>query len=328
MTGESVTGLVSVVVASYNHARYLPRRMESLINQTYPNMEILVIDDHSPDDSVEVLRRYADHPRVQLIEREQNGGWVTVSNQGIELSRGEFVLFANCDDDCEPEMVERLVRAIQSKPSVGLAFCRSLMVDENGDAHGDDFQIRETLFRERCCQDCFLPRDEMRRFLMHSCVIPNLSAALIRRCCFDQVGVLSQDYRACSDWDLFFRIADGFDFAYVAQPLNHFRQHARTIRSATRGRVTYDEFFRVLLGQMKHASFSFADRSRFRLHVMYLWCVELIRPSAAGLMNFPHHLKLAASLDSLSLFFLLPAFVRRILELPIKALKRLARKGR
>ena len=89
-----VPGLVSLVVASYNHARYLPRRMESLIAQTYPDLEILVIDDCSPDNSVEVLRRYADHPRVQLIEREQNGGWVAVSNQGLALARGELVLFA------------------------------------------------------------------------------------------------------------------------------------------------------------------------------------------------------------------------------------------
>jgi glycosyltransferase involved in cell wall biosynthesis len=328
MSQQWIPGLVSVVVASYNHARFLRRRMESLINQTYPQLEILVIDDCSPDNSVEVLQDYATHPQVRLIFRNENGGWVSVSNQGIEMSRGEYILFANCDDDCEPQMIERLIQALQVYPSAGLAFCRSLMVDELGRTMGDDYQIREPVFRERCQQDCFLPRDEMRRFLMHSCVIPNLSAALIRRSCFDQVGLLSHDYKACSDWDLFFRIADRFDFAYVAEPLNHFRQHARTIRSATKGRQTYDEFFRVLLGQMGHTGFSALERSRYRLHVMYLWTIELLRPSLSGLINFPHHAKLVVSLDPVSLLYLLPAMVRRVLTLPMKALGRIGKIGR
>lgn len=327
MNRDTVAGLVSVVVASYNHARYLPRRMESLISQTYPNIEILVIDDCSPDNSVEVLRAYAHHPHVRLIERETNGGWVAVSNQGIELARGEYVLFANCDDDCEPQMIECLVAALAPNPKAGLAFCRSAMVDEHGARIGDDFTVRERAFRARCADDCLLLRDEMRRFLMHSCVIPNLSAALIRRSCFESVGALSHEYKACSDWDLFFRIADHFDFVYVASPLNNFRQHGRTIRSATKGRITYDEFFRVLLGQMRHSSFSAAERSRFRFHVMYLWAIELLRPSTLGWRNFPHHTRLIAALDSPALFYAIPALVRRALALPLKMLARLMRWG-
>ena len=327
MNFDTVAGLVSVVVASYNHARYLPRRMESLISQTYPNIEILVIDDCSPDNSVEVLRTYANHPRVRLIERETNGGWVTVSNQGLELARGEYVLFANCDDDCEPEMIERLVAAMGSHPEVGLAFCRSAMVDERGARIGDDFTVRERAFRARCVNDCTLLRDEMRRFLMHSCVIPNLSAALIRRICFERVGVISHEYRACSDWDLFFRIADHFDFIYVATPLNHFRQHGSTIRNSTKGRITYDEFFRVLLGQIRHSGFSVAERSRFRLHAMYLWSIELFRPSTSGWRNFAHHARLIAELDPPSLLYFLPALVQRALTLPVKIVGRLMRRG-
>ena len=102
-------GLVSVIVASYNHERFLQRRMDSLIAQTYQPLEILVIDDCSPDHSVDVLRRYEAHLKVRLIIRETNGGWAAVSNQGVDLTSGEFVLFANCDDDCDPRMIERLV---------------------------------------------------------------------------------------------------------------------------------------------------------------------------------------------------------------------------
>lgn len=317
-------GLVSVVVASYNHAEYLVRRMESLVAQTYPSIEILVIDDRSPDNSVEVLRPFEAHPHVTLTVREQNGGWVAVSNQGFTSTSGEFVLFANCDDACSPRMIERLVAALQAAPSATVAFCRSRMVDQAGAVLGDDFSVRERAFRERCAGDTVITGEEMRRFLMHSCVIPNLSAALFRREALDRVGLLSPDYRACSDWDLFFRLADVGDVAYVAEPLNDFRQHPTTIRSATKGRVTFDEFCRVLLGELRRSRFSVAERWRFRHHVMYLWAIELLAPGPAW-RNVPFHLSRIRAIDAPALLTLPVALATRAVLLPGKALRRLLR---
>ncbi len=314
MTGAVKPGLVSVVVASYNHAKFLDRRMESLINQTYQNIEILVIDDCSPDNSVEVLRKYESHPKVRLIVREQNGGWVTVSNQGVELSSGEFVIFANCDDDCDHRMIERLVASLAANPTAGIAFCRSLMVDENDVVHGDDFSMREASFRARCAVDTLVSGAEMGRFLMHSCVIPNLSAALIRRSCFDSVGYLSSAYRVCCDWDLFFRIVSHYDVAYITEPLNKFRQHKTTIRSSTKSRIIFEEYIRLLLGQVNLLNLSFAERSRFRTRVMYLWATHIISPSLRGLYDFPYHLGAVIRFDPLALPFLLVGLPLRGLE--------------
>jgi glycosyltransferase involved in cell wall biosynthesis len=323
MSGALKSGLVSVIVASYNHAEFLEQRMDSLINQTYQDIEILVIDDCSPDNSVEILRRYESNPKVRLIIREKNGGWVTVSNQGIEMSVGEFVIFANCDDACDPRMIERLVDSIGKNSVSGVAFCRSQMVDERDQALGDDYEIREKSIRKRCIVDTFIDRSEMYRFLLHSCVIPNLSAALIRRSCFDKVGVLTSKYRACSDWDLFFRITNDFDFCYVAEPLNRFRQHSATIRSATKGRITYDEFFTLLLGEIRCDKLSITERFHFRFHVMYLWAIELLRPPGAGWYNFFHHVQIVWTLDRVSLLLLPLAILKRIIILLGKLFLRL-----
>lgn len=316
-------GQVSLVVASYNHAGFLERRMDSLVAQTYPDIEILVIDDCSPDNSVEILRRYEIHPKVRLVIRESNGGWVTVSNQGVDLSSGEFVLFANCDDDCEPHMVERLVEAMQRNPSAGIAFCRSLMVDEDDHVLGNDFAIREPAFRRRCVKDTLLSGAEASRFLLHSCIIPNLSAALIRRECFSEVGYLSPDYRVCCDWDLFFRIASRYDIAYVAEPLNRFRQHRKTIRSVTKDRVVYEEYFRLLLGQIRLLNLSFLERIWFRTHVMYLWAVHLLSPSMNGIFNLPYHLGRIVSTDPVALLFVIPGGMLRVVELVVKLPRKL-----
>ena len=318
-------GLVSIVVASYNHAEFLVQRMESLINQSYQNIEILVIEDCSPDNSLEVLRKYEAHPKVKLIVREKNGGWVAVSNQGVDLSVGEFVLFANCDDDCEPRMIERLVDAMKVHPSAGIAFCRSLLVDQHGHVLGDDFTIRERSFRARCVTDTLLTQHEMSRFLLHSCVIPNLSAALIRKECFRTAGKLSPDYRVCSDWDLFFRIATRYDVAYIAQPLNKFRQHDTTIRSVTKGRITYEEIFLLLLGQIRLLDLTFIERCRFRTRVMYLWGTHLFSQPQVGLRNFPYHLGRILQLDPPALAFLGLGFALGICKIPEKFFGRLIR---
>jgi hypothetical protein len=163
----------------------------------------------------------------------------------------------------------------------------------------------------------------MRKFLLHSCVIPNLSAALIRRDCFFASGRLSKKYRACSDWELFFHVADGYDFFYIAEPLNRFRQHIKTIRSATSGRVTYDEFFRLLLGEIYRGNLTKNEILYCRFHVMYIWAVEIFRPSLNGLKNFPHHLFLIAKLDFFSLLFFPFAVTKRFLELPLKLFRQL-----
>ncbi len=309
MTVSQRQGLVSLVVASYNHAGFLTRRMDSLIGQTYPDVDILVIDDKSPDHSVEILRHYEANLRVRLVLRDQNGGWVTVSNQGVDLSSGEYVLFANCDDDCDPRMVERLVDALQQHPSAGIAFCRSLMVDEDDQVLGDDFTIREASFRKRCSQDTLLSGGEASRFLLHSCVIPNLSAALFRRECFAKVGKLSSSYRVCSDWDIFFRIAKQYDFAYVAEPLNRFRQHRKTIRSVTKDKVIFEEYFRLLLGEIKSLDLSVVERAKFRTHVMYLWAVHLFSPSLNGIFNFPYHFRVVFVHDPFAFPFFFPAII-------------------
>lgn len=308
-------GLVSVVVASYNHAEFLAQRMESLISQTYQDMEILAIDDCSTDNSVEILRKYQSHPKVNLVVREKNGGWVTVSNQGIEMSTGEFIIFANCDDDCDPRMIARLVGAMQTHPTAGIAFCRSLMVDEHDRLLGDDFTMRESSFRSRCLTDALLIRKEMSRFLLHSCVIPNLSAALIRGECFSTAGKLSANYRVCSDWDLFFRIVARYDVAYIAEPLNRFRQHKTTIRSVTKERVIYEEYIRLLLGQIRSLDLTWVERNRYRTRVMYLWAVYLLAPSWSGLRNLPYHLRQVLHLDPLALTFLGPGLMLRFIEI-------------
>jgi len=301
--------LVSVIVASYNHAEYLSQRMNGLLAQSYKNMEIIVIDDKSSDNSLEVLSKYHSEPTVKIIAREQNSGWINVSNYGAEIASGEYIIFANCDDDCDPLMIERLVEGLEEKSSAGVAYCRSILIDPENNVLGDDFEGRETAFKQKCSSDTLISGKEMGKFLLDSCVIPNLSAVLIRKDCFSFVGGLTKNYLVCGDWEFFFKIAEQFDFFYIIEPLNKFRQHGTTIRSQTKGRIVLDEYFRLLSGEIKKIDLNFFEKVYYRVHLLKMWSLHFFRNPYFGIQNFFFHLVRLFRLDMVSVLLVPAGFI-------------------
>ncbi|MBD3561856.1 glycosyltransferase family 2 protein, partial [Planktothrix sp. FACHB-1355] len=109
---------VSVVIPAYNAMRYLPATLDSVFNQTYTDLEILIIDDGSKDETVEWVAQITD-PRVQLIS-QQNKGVSEARNAGIANARGEYIALLDADDLWEPTKLEKQVRCLEDNPAVGL----------------------------------------------------------------------------------------------------------------------------------------------------------------------------------------------------------------
>ncbi|MCH9614501.1 MAG: hypothetical protein SP1CHLAM54_15380 [Chlamydiia bacterium] len=110
--------LVTIVITNYNHARYLPKAFESLLKQTYPQVEILVVDDGSTDNSVEVTKRYKE---VRLIEHEKNQGVAAALNTGLFEAKGEYVHTMGADDLRMPDFLEKTMRPLIENNEIGLA---------------------------------------------------------------------------------------------------------------------------------------------------------------------------------------------------------------
>ena len=117
------TPLVTALVPTYNGAGFILRTLESLAAQTWPYLEILVGDDGSTDDTLEVVRRFAaEHPNTRILERESNLGWLRNSNDLMASARGELMFFAFHDDVVAPAYVEKLVGALAENDRAVLAF--------------------------------------------------------------------------------------------------------------------------------------------------------------------------------------------------------------
>jgi glycosyltransferase involved in cell wall biosynthesis len=225
---------VSVITPNYNHARFLPMRLESILGQTFGDFELIVLDDASPDDSREVISRYTGDPRVRTVFNERNSGstfrqW----NLGLSRARGEYVWFAESDDAADPALLETLVDRLDRYPDVGLAYCQSRAIDEDDRPIDDYLSYFEDHFDMKRFEGDFVNngRDECINYLYYVNTIPNASAVLFRKSVLERAGGAADDMVLAGDWMTYARVLLISDIAFAADPMNYFRKHRGTVRS-------------------------------------------------------------------------------------------------
>ena len=129
--------IVSVVVPNYNHSRFLRRRIDTILSQTFQNFELILLDDCSTDDSRSILSSYAGDSRVTIEFNKTNSGSTFKQwNKGVRLARGKYVWIAESDDYADERLLERLVTRLEENPSSVLCYCRSWRVSADGELCG------------------------------------------------------------------------------------------------------------------------------------------------------------------------------------------------
>lgn len=125
---------VSVIIPVYKVEKYIAGTVESVLAQTYKNFELLIIDDGSPDKSIEICQKFTDN-RIKIIKQE-NRGVAAARNTGIRQAQGEYLAFLDADDLWTPEKLAKHVEHLENSPAVGVSFCRSAFIDELGEPLG------------------------------------------------------------------------------------------------------------------------------------------------------------------------------------------------
>ncbi|MBF2021559.1 MAG: glycosyltransferase family 2 protein [Hydrococcus sp. C42_A2020_068] len=126
--------LVSVIVPVYNVEKYIAQTIRSVLNQTYSNFELIVVDDESPDKSAEICRQFQD-PRIRIIH-QKNRGLAGARNAGIRHAKGDYLAFLDGDDLWLPEKLEKHVQHLEASSHVGVSFSRSQFIDSDGNSLG------------------------------------------------------------------------------------------------------------------------------------------------------------------------------------------------
>ncbi len=235
---------ISAIIPNYNHAAYLPQRIESVLNQTLPAAELLILDDCSTDNSREIIEKYArQDSRIRTLFNEQNSGspfrqWA----KGIAACQGDYVWIAESDDYADPDFLSKTIAAFEHHPSAGMAYSQSWVVDETG-RKLDSCRNRYQLLVPGLHQG----RTIIEQYLAGANIIPNASAVVFRRkiaqienpATGGNANDSYQNFRFAGDWWFWCQLLAVSDLVYVDEELNYFRQHPQKVTVAAHRTATY-----------------------------------------------------------------------------------------
>jgi glycosyltransferase involved in cell wall biosynthesis len=211
---------VSVIMPCYNHGRFVSESAAAVLAQTFSDLELIVVDDASTDNSMEVLRTLAKtDSRVKIIAHEKNRGPSGSRNDGVGSARGEFVAFCDADDIWKPEKLARQIRLLEEHPDCDITYCESEIIDETG-------RRTQLLFSGEYPVPS-APSGNLFEALCTANFI-NTQTLLARRSALGDRLAFDERVRLAEDWWLWIRLARHHRFVYDSEPLALYRVHTQS----------------------------------------------------------------------------------------------------
>lgn len=208
--------LVSVYIPSYNHEKYVSDSIKSVLNQTYKNIELIVIDDGSKDNSVSIIKNLADKYGFKFIHRPNKGLCATI-NQAINLANGKYICGCASDDVLRLDSIEKRVEFMEKNPNYAMVYGEAIYLRD------DDKQIYIT---KNAKKSGFIFDD-----LFRSNFIP-AGSVMVRKEVFESIGKYDENLKI-EDYDMWLRIADKFQIGYINEILYYYRPHENQISNKT-----------------------------------------------------------------------------------------------
>lgn len=205
---------VSVVIPTFNRAAFIADALQSVLNQTFQDFEIIVVDDGSTDDTAQIVQHVGD-TRVRYLYQE-NRGVSAALNTGWRAARGEYIARLDSDDMWLPTLLQELVNTLDADPTLGVAYARAQGMNAQGEPLPQLLGARERF-----------PGDTLASLVYSDFVCP--MAVIIRRAALEQVGGYDESLFATEDWDVWIRIAQSYRIAYVPRVLARYRFHAQNL---------------------------------------------------------------------------------------------------
>jgi glycosyltransferase involved in cell wall biosynthesis len=215
--------LVSVIIPTYNYAHFVIDAINSVLNQTYKSVEIIVVDDGSTDNTHKVLEKFILDRKIKYIKKN-NGELSSARNAGIKVSTADYIAFLDADDMWEPNKLEEQIKIFKNSEykNLGVVYCQYSLIDTSGRplVHGYTVKINPTM-----------KGMIFERLLESNTIVSSGSGVLIKRECLEKTGYFDEDLKSAEDWDMWLRLAKHFEFDYSDKNLVKIRKHSKNMQN-------------------------------------------------------------------------------------------------
>ncbi len=215
---------VTIILPNYNHQAYLEQRIDSILAQEFQDFELIILDDASHDHSTSLIQKYLNDDRIkEFVVNDQNSGSTFVQwEKGLQMASGEYIWIAESDDVAKSNFLSELVKILDNQPRVGLAYCPSIWIDENGN------EIHQPKHEED--ENSWSGLSLIQNEFLAGNLIYNASSALFRKVMlknvnFDQIRKL----KYAGDWFFWVQLIPHYQVTRTSKRLNFFRRHAGNV---------------------------------------------------------------------------------------------------
>jgi len=237
---------VSVIIPVWNGEKYICEAIDSVLNQTFRDFEVVVVDDGSKDRTVKFLGNYGD--KIRWFSKEHKNQ-AAAENEGVKMARGEYIAYIDADDVCLPKRLEISAGYLDAHPEVGLVYSDYELIDKQGKIIG----IRRVRTNDNLLllQNNYITR----------------STVMHRRKCLDWTGLFDESISGSDDFDMWVRISEKFALGYINKPLLKFRVYESSTSQLRQKNFEWRRY-----AHMKILEKSYERRGRpFSLRIQIIW---------------------------------------------------------
>lgn len=255
---------ISIIIPNYNHAEFLPQRLDTVFNQTYQNIEVILLDDASTDTSKNILQNYANHPKVShvIYNKINTGNPFQQWERGIRLAEGEYIWIAESDDFNDLNFLESCLKSINKESNIGIVSTSLIIFTEDTQTLIQPMQTGIYNGKD-CIKDKMLKGNNLR----------NASGIIfLRESVTDHLLQQISNYKICGDWFLWLSILKNYNLSFIARPLTNYRKHPTSTTFNLKDNVLFFSEINKLLEMVikwKEFSNSFTDQ------VVWFWLKKI-----------------------------------------------------
>ncbi len=233
MSDRSAIPVVSVVVAAYNMGQYIEVAVRSVLDQTFSDLEVIVVDDGSTDGTPDVMCAFEQESRVRYI-RQANAGQPRAKNAGVKAARGRFIAFCDADDVWVVDKLSKQLRIFDADDRIGVVYSQVATIDPDGNRTGE------------------ITGDGPSGSVLNELFVKNFvpfGTSVVRREVIDEIGMFDETLAMGIDWDLWLRAAVRWRFHFMREPLYLYRVWPGQMSRNWKGR--YEHCFRIMQNFLK-----------------------------------------------------------------------------